>query len=96
MKKEIIKFYLFLQESHIQEDWTTMTSFGKRFLYPFWLVRALSIHIFFILYIPEYLIRKYKIFNKIEKIISNQMTMRLRRADNKISTNNYLNKKESE
>ena len=40
------KFYKFIYEKYIEEDWSFYTKIGKIFLYPFWLIRIPIVYIF--------------------------------------------------
>jgi len=70
--KTILNFAIFLYSTYIQEDWDEYTIIGKKFIYPFWFIRAALIWIFFFLFIPEYVWKKSKMYKRYIKLY-NQM-----------------------
>jgi hypothetical protein len=75
----IINFAIFLYSTYIQEDWDEYTKFGKKFIYPFWFIRAALIWFFFFLFIPEYVWKKSKMYKKYIKLYNQMLKKQLTR-----------------
>ena len=43
MKKTLATLVLYIYNKYIHEDWDDFTKWGKRFIYPFWLIRIVYI-----------------------------------------------------
>ena len=67
MKRKIAKFLLFVYTTHIVEEWDVITPFGKKVLYPAWLVRSFLVWLFCFIFIPEYLFKQSKVYKKFQK-----------------------------
>lgn len=54
-------------ETYIKEDWSTITSIGKFFLYPAWFIRSVGTWIISPLFIPIYMLETSKFYNKLKE-----------------------------
>jgi len=66
----VILFALFITKNYITEDWSIYTKLGKIYYYPFWFIRSILVWLFCPLFLPEYFIKKSKIYKKTLKIMN--------------------------
>jgi len=92
MKLYLINFALWLYTNHIQEDWDEYTKFGKKFVYPFWFIRATLIWITSPLWIPAYEFSKSAIYKAFQTAGAN-LTPEQMKEINRIQTQNFLTKR---
>jgi len=67
IKEELLKFILYVYNTHIEEDWSVITKFGKIFLYIPWFIRSTIIWIFSFLLIPEYMFKQTPLYKDLKK-----------------------------
>jgi len=91
MKLHLIKFILWLYETHIQEDWDDYTKLGKIVVYPAWFIRSFLIWLTFPLWIPAYSFSSSKVFKAYEEF--GQLTPEQMRELNRRQTREFLARK---
>jgi uncharacterized BrkB/YihY/UPF0761 family membrane protein len=91
--KNIAKFFLFVYTEYIKEEWDIYKPFTKVIIFPFWFIRSFLIWLVCPLLIPDYLIRKSKIYKKFQKVMD--LNYKEINELNKLNTQNFLDNRYS-
>jgi hypothetical protein len=80
MKRTFAKLTLYVYNKYIQEDWDTYTKWGKRFIYPFWVIRCIYVAVAFPVLALGYYWENSKIYsmvqdNRIETMVMMEQMM---------------------
>lgn len=65
----ILKYFLFVYENYIQEDWSTFTKIGRILLKPAWFVRSILFWIYSVMCFPLVLLHMKLVEIDITRII---------------------------
>lgn len=101
MKLFLLKYILWLYETHIYEDWSEYTKLGKIVCYPAWIVRSALIWLTFPLWIPAFQFtqsKAYKHYQKFGETMSMEQRLEMikqQKVNQKIEKNNFLIQKQS-
>lgn len=68
MKNTLITLILYIYVTFIQEDWDLFSKLGKMIIFPFWLIRSISIWILSPILCIGYYIEKSEIYSELQQI----------------------------
>ena len=70
LKTRLAKFLLFVYLEYVKEEWELYTPLGQKFIYPLWIVRSTGIWLISPIFIPEYLFKTSKFYERIQKAVN--------------------------
>jgi hypothetical protein len=75
MKKTLATLVLYVYNKYLNEDWDIYTKWGKRFIYPFWLIRWVYITVAFPILVLGYYWENSKIYPIVQQARLESMVM---------------------